>query len=525
MKAYGSTNAVAFRKKVRKERSKAGCAGVLYLLGALALAVLAFFPVLNIGGNELWVVTFFSPIIEAIGGTLDWIGIIVSALYLWIMLAAVINFFKALSKISWLTKKSLKYVNGYNRNISAMEDIGKRFSGSFATIINLSFLIAILQPNTSDVTITIYAYIIIAVGLLIHFLAGLIEGKVSGFEAPVNGGDVEENKRECGIFVYFFRNIMQLLAVAGMLYFFVPKCTVGATLQGLLNGANLFEGDIVTTLVPVVLQVLIVPCMFVLIKHATAATEFNRDGIKGKGMKNYRVFAFFVFLLASGVFAVDFLLIQPNPLVYDFVFVAVIAFLVFLVDCIFKTRVKEEEEEEEVDPCEMKKEPMMPPMPFCNRQRCMQQGMSMPMGGQPNMGYPKMPMNQPAYQQQPVYIPIYYPYPMQQPAPAPAPAPVEVKITSMPAPAPASEKVPEKAPENLKPEPSPKEKAKQEMDDKEIEIPVEVYEAFDPNKEWKVRCPRCGKMLSVHETSPYHRCPLCDKVFSLRKFKTYLKKD
>ncbi len=521
MKAYGSTNAVAFRRKVRKERSKAGCAGVLYLLGALALAVLAFFPVLNIGGNELWVATFFSPIIEAIGGTLDWIGIIVSALYLWILLAAVINFFKALSKISWLTKKSLKYVNGYNRNISAMEDMGKRFSGSFATIINLSFLIAVLQPNTSDVTITIYAYIMLAVGLVIHFLAGLIAGKVSLFESQGNGGNVEEVKRECGIFVYFFRNVMQLLAVAGMLFFFVPKCTVGVTLQGLLSGANLFEGDIVTTLVPVVLQALIVPCMFVLIKHATAATEFNRDGIKGKGMKNYRVFAFFVFLLASGVFAVDCLLIQPDPLVYDFVFVAAIAFIIFLVDCIFKTRVKEEEEED-VDPLdEMKKEPMMPPMPFCNRQKCMQQGMPMQMCGQPNMGYPKMPMNQPVYQQQPVYIPIYYPYPMQQPAPAPAPAPVEVKITSMPAP----EKVSEKAPENIKPEPSPVEKAKQEEQDNQNAMPVEVYEAFDPKREWKVRCPRCGKQLIVRETSPYHRCPLCDKVFSLRKFKTYLKKD
>lgn len=516
MKAYESTNAVALRKRVRKVHSKAGFAGTLYLLGALALAVLAFLPALNIGGEDLWVLTFYLPVQDALGGTIDWIDVITAALYLWILLVVVINFFRCFSKLGWLTRRSSRYVNGYNRNMRAMEDMGKRFSGSLAAIVNLSLLIYVLQPNASSVAITNNAYVTLAAGLAIHFLAGLIAGKVSWFDVHGNGGNVEEVKRECGIFVYFFRNLAQFAAVAGILYFFLPQCTLGATIESWLGGVNPLEGDLVTTLVPVALQALIVLCMLVLIKHATAATEFNRLGMEGKGMKNYRVFSFFVFLLAGGAFAVDYILVKPDPIVYDFVYVAAIAFGVFLVDCIFKTRVKKEAEED-YDPIdEMEKNQASQPMPVYA-------GQGMPMqAGQPTVIYQQMPTNQPVYQQQPVYIPVYYPYPLQQPAPAPAPAPapVEVKITTAPAPAPA----PAKAPEHIKPEPSPAEKAKQEAMDKENAGAVEVEKPLDPNKEWKVRCPRCGKILSVRETSPYHRCPSCDKVFALRKFQTYVRK-
>ena len=504
MKAYESTNAVALRKRVRKVHTKAGFAGTLYLLGALALAVLAFLPTLHIGGEDLWVLTFYLPITEAFGGAIDWIGVITAALYLWILLAVVVNFFRCFSKLGWLTKRSSRYVNGYNRNMRAMEDMGKRFSGSFAAIINLSLLIYILQPSASNVAITNYAYVTLAVGLAIHFLAGLIAGKVSWFDVHGNGGNVEEVKRECGIFVYFFRNVAQLAAVAGILYFSLPKCTLGATIASWLGGVNPLEGDLITTLVPVALQALIVLCTFVLIKHATAATEFNRLGMEGKGMKNYRVFSFFVFLLAGGAFAVDYFLVKPEPIVYDFLYVAAIAFGVFLIDCIFKTRAAKEAEED------------YDPIDEMEREQTAVQGMPM-QGAQPAVICQQMP-SQTAYQQQPVYIPVYYPYPLQQPAPAPAPAPtpVEVKITTTPAPAPA--------PAHIKPEPSPVAKAKEEALDKENAEPVEVNKPLDPNKEWKVRCPRCGKILNVRETSPYHRCPSCDKVFELRKFQTYVRK-
>ncbi len=556
---------MALRKRVRRAHSKAKAAGTFYLLGALALAVLAFLPALNIAGKDLWMLTFYSPIISLFSGTFDLMGVIVAVLYLWMVLACLVNFFKCCSKFRWLTKRSWRYVNGYNRNIRAMEDIGKRFSGSFAAIVNVSFLISILQSNTSDVRVTMYAYITLAVGCIIHFIAGLIAGKVSCFDVHGNGGNVEEIKREIGISVYFFRNLVQIAAVAAILYFFVPVCTIGAMMADLLGGANPLGGNLITTIVPVALQALITICMFVLIKHATGTTEFNRSGMEGKGMKNYRVFSFFVFLLAVGVFAVDYLLVQPDPITYNFVCVAAIAFVVFLVDCIFKTRVKEELEEEYPAVDEAGKDKMAQPVPPCSTAACPRPvcpGQTAPM----QAPYPQM-SPQITYQQQPVYIPVYYPYPIQQPmpmpapahapvevnimspsAPVPTPAPVEVKfvnspasvdgklavsatatpveklIKPAPAPAPASAVAPAPAPASIKPQPSPFEKAKQESLDNEDDELVELS-GLDPKKDFKVRCPRCGKFLAVRDVSPYHRCPVCDKVFSLKKFQTYKRKD
>ena len=512
MKGYESTKTTALRKRVRKVHRKAGFAGTLYLLGALALAVLAFLPTLNIGGEDLWVASFYLPVQDALGGVLDWIGVITAVLYLWILLVAVMNFFKCFSKLGWLTRRSSRYVNGYNRNMRAMEEMGKRFSGTLGAIVCLSLLIWVLQA--SEVALASYAYITLGVGLGVHFLAGLVAGKVSWFDVHGNGGNVEEVKRECGIFVYFFRNVLQLAAVAGILYFFLPKCTIGSAIESWLGGVNPLEDDIIKNVLPVALEALIVLCLFVLIKHATATTEFNRLGMEGRGMKNYRVFSFFVFLLAGGVVAVEYLFVNPETIVYEWIYIAAIALGVFLADCIFKTRAKKEAEED-YDPIgDMERNQT------AGQNAYAPQPMPMP-AGQPTAIYQQMPAPQAAYQQQPVYIPVYYPYPVQQPMPMSAPTPVEVKITPTPAPAIA----PTKAPERIKPEPSPKEKAKEEALDKENAEAVEVHTPLDPNKEWKVRCPRCGKILNVRETSPYHRCPSCDKVFGLRKFQTYVKKD
>jgi predicted RNA-binding Zn-ribbon protein involved in translation (DUF1610 family) len=57
-----------------------------------------------------------------------------------------------------------------------------------------------------------------------------------------------------------------------------------------------------------------------------------------------------------------------------------------------------------------------------------------------------------------------------------------------------------------------------------VEDEVKEITSIDPKKEWKVRCPRCGRELMVSERTPYHRCPNCDKVFQIRKFETFVKK-
>ena len=221
------------------------------------------------------------------------------------------------------------------------------------------------------------------------------------------------------------------------------------------------------------MQALILHCVLVIIKHATATTEFNRFGMAGKGMTNYRAFSFCVFLLAGGAFVFNYFLVQSDSSIYNFVYVAAIAFGVSLVDWIFSPSVNNEEQENDDSIIDIEENQAM----------------------KPTVIYQQMSTNQPIYPQ-PVYIPVYYPYSLQQPAP-----------------------------EYIKPVPSPAEKVWLEALAEENAEPVEVNRPLDPNKEWKVRCPRCGKILKVRETSPYHRCPSCDKVFTLRKFQTYVRKD
>ncbi|MBQ8323455.1 MAG: hypothetical protein IJX91_05760 [Clostridia bacterium] len=620
MKAYETRNAVALRKRVKKVHSKAKLVGFLYLLGTLALAAFACLPMLGIGGTDLWVVNFWQPFLKILSADRDVLALIVAVLYAFVVLTGVINFFKALGKLGWLTKRASRYVNGYNRNMRAMDDMGKIFSGSFAALVNFHLLIYILQPADAEVKLTIYAYAALAVGLVIHFLAGLIGGKVSFFNVGGPNGNVEEEKRSCGLFVYFFRNLVQVAATAAIVYFFVSVCTLNQTVAALLAKSNPFTGDIIKTVLPVALQALLVIWILILVKHATASTEFNRFGIEGAGMKNYRVFSFFTVLTAGGAFALEYLATKSfGGVATKYLIVAGIALAAFLIDCIFKSKPKDEETEEESE--------MQPLQP---------QYMPYPANAPAGQTVVYAPAQNGAPVYQPIYIPVYYPYPVHNegmpasPAPvcAPVPAPASpyanaaVSTGARPAPAPA--------PSYLKPAPSPATQAaegKNEVREKRrdikdrnamlkrekaaakqnkkiakknakkekrlvkqeesfvkktavtatempaqsvpalsnvvpatsgaaigmpammnapaltnvpettnvvpapvVETPAPVEDeikeitAVDLKKEWKVRCPRCGKELLVSERTPYHRCPSCDKVFQIRKFETYVKK-
>ncbi len=448
----------AKRKKIRKAQNKLGFAGALYVLGALAMAAFACLPTLKIDGKQLWVVDFWKPIVEIFKKKVDIFAIAVAALYGILVLIAVIGFFAILGKLGGFSKRSLKYVDGFDRNMDALDATAKIFTSSFAAIISIHLLIWLLQPTGVKVEVTMYAYAMLAAGLVVHFLAGLIGGKVSYFRRERDGSFTEE-PREWSLALYFFRNLVQIAAVAGICWFFVPNATIGDTVSKLIAKQNPFAGDLVKTLVPFALQVLILLCVFVLIRHAVGATEYNLDGTFGKGMKNYCVFSFFVFLLAGGLFATQ-LIWKVKPVVNAYAIVAGIAFVAFLFDCIFRSREKNTDEYEPEYP-EQQPAPMPMPMPApVADKECVEASKQTACP----YGYPY-----PYPYQQPIYIPVYQPLPQAE-----------------------KEETPEAA------------KVREE------------YETFDPQKRWDVECPKCGKKLMVREMAEYHRCPACDKIFCIR---------
>ncbi|MBQ8685719.1 MAG: hypothetical protein IJ514_06090 [Clostridia bacterium] len=475
MKTYKSKNASALKRRVKKAHSKSKFVGTLYLLGALAMLAFACLPSFEINGTRLWILEFWKPIKNLFNAaTRSYFDAVVAILYAFVVLTALVNFLKCFSKLGWLSKRSLKYVNGYNKNMEAMETLGKLYSGSFGALVIFHFLIYVILP-VGAVRLTMLAYAAAGVGLLLHFVCGLIGGTVSHFHTKGNVGEIEEEKRPCRMFVYFFRNLVQLAAVAAIGYYFVKNCNFNGVVSTALSFKNPLSGGLMKVVVPFALQAVILLCLLVLIKHATASTEYNRMGIEGAGMKNFRVFSFLTALAAGGLFAVEYFVNKTQPVSYAFAIVAGIAFVAFLVDCIFKSKPKEEEEPETVEE------------------------ESEPVAAQPTQHttniYHQAPAPQPS---QPVYVPVYYAYP----AYAPVALPTAQQEQQRQAVASVEEK-PTVATAFVAPQAE------------------EPQERLNPNKQWKVRCPECAKELTVRETSPYHRCPACDKVFKLQKFRVF----
>ncbi|MBO5480747.1 MAG: hypothetical protein J6A63_06145 [Clostridia bacterium] len=529
MKGYQSRRTNSIGRRVRVVHRKAKFVGSLYLIATLALVALAYlFPVLVVNGQPLDITNFYLPFTTVMSGELNWLALVTSASYALILLVGAINVLKSLSLLGRLLKETSRY----NRNMRAMDGLGKAYSSTFAVILSLYLQMYLLQPVATAAILWVNGAIILGVAVFFHFLCGIWSAKVSRFYIDENK-TVAEETRECGVFTYFFRNLMQIAAIGGIAYYMAETnelYRIIAIVEGLLAG--MFDLNVV---IVVGLQLLMLLCMFVMIKHATAATEYNLYGIEGKGMKNYRVFSFLVFAAAAGLFVWTYL--QTQIIALGYAIIAGVALVVFLLDCFVKTRQKKVEKDENDLPVKNKAQrndavaPMNAPAPVVA---------PAPMASMPTQ-------QQPIYIQgatQPVYVPIYYPYP-QQPAAVAYPYPVAYSApAAQEQPAAVALPVPEykkpepaPAPAHIQPTPSPiaareeaEEKAKQaeKQEEKPMHYDGEVKEmpaTLDPTKKYTVRCPNCGTKVQVTQATPFHRCPVCDKVFTLRTFEAYTKKN
>ncbi len=339
------------RNRISKAQSKAKLVGVLYLLGTLAM----FFAgacVCALDGAFLSTKDGLKPILQFAdevktilkGGKVASEGVsainkIILVLYLITLLALLINVIRAFGKLNWLFKRRASYANGFNRNMYAMDDLSKRFSGSFHALIVYNLFAYVLAEG--QVSITTYGFGILAIGFAIHIFCGLMEGKTPLF---TTGAKVEEEPREFGLFTFFLRNVLQIVAVIAVLYFFLPSSIFCKTLQliiekTLVAGDTAWLAENVVTLLPFFIESLTWIFIIVLIKHATSATEFNRDCLDADGIKNFTIFSFLVAVCLSGIyllprFGIGEVIAQANGVLIS----ACIALVAFLLDCIVRPR-------------------------------------------------------------------------------------------------------------------------------------------------------------------------------------------
>ncbi|MBQ9729018.1 MAG: hypothetical protein IJV85_05410 [Clostridia bacterium] len=346
-KEYGAV-LTALKKRILKTRRKAKFAGTLYLLGTIILAALTFMPMMLINGTALGVSNFYNPILNIVnGGALDTAGIlnfVIAVLYALLLLTVVINVIKCLTKLRWLRKKLPSREYGFNRNMYAMEAMGDIFSGTFAVIINIYLLIFVFASGLEKAPALngMMPYIALVVGLLVHFWAGLVGAKGVLFD-HLRG--FAEEKRTNGLFVFFVRNVIQVVLVFLMLNTFLPVYKGHEVIVSVLSGnLNMADMNALFTVVSSVIQLIMILFTWVLIKHTTATTEFNREGMDGKGMKNFRVFSFLIFLCSIIVLALP--MLGGGELNTAIAVVAAIAFVGFLLDCLIRTIEKKEKEVE-----------------------------------------------------------------------------------------------------------------------------------------------------------------------------------
>ena len=266
-----SKDARQMKRRIRKTRGKAQIVGCLYLIGTILLAALAVLPTLNIPGiavmgdnTALWAEL-------NLGANVD---TICRVLYVLMLLIVIINVFKAFSKLGWLYKKKASKTYGLNRNVYAMQSLGKIFSSSFAVIIINSFLIVLLSGSYAGALTDFEAFkAILADNMFVAGIPNMLIIIAVGVAS-------------------LFRNILQI-AVALAIPYLVLKLNVVNDFVGSIIGDATAPDSILA-----ILQLVIVLCWLVLIKHATATTEFNAEGADGAGMKNFTVFMFFT-LVAS----------------------------------------------------------------------------------------------------------------------------------------------------------------------------------------------------------------------------------
>ena len=347
-----SQQGLYLKKRIASTHARAKFVGIVYFFAILAIAAVACLPLFESALAPLGVMEFWRVFKMDNFKSLDTIEEIIvmcnACLYGLMLFGIAINVLKALSKLNWLFKKKGSRTYSFNRNVYAMEDLGNIFSGSFASIIIFHFIMYIL---CGEMKVLWPFYAVMGGGLFLHFFCGLIGGKASYFAADSKGNLVEE-KRTIGRVAPFIRNVLQVAAVFSMMYFFLDTCCLSNVLGPILqeNSFNNYVKDDILTYVSLVLQVLTALWLIVLVKHATGISEYSMQGSNASGMKNYRIFAFFVLLTAGATAVCRYIFGEAcfvefegltymgiaKGIDYSSIYLAAIAFVIFVVEVIMR---------------------------------------------------------------------------------------------------------------------------------------------------------------------------------------------
>lgn len=335
---------------IKKMQCRAKWVGTLYVIAMVALFGLACLQ--PIFGDGAGVFAFWKPFtLFTTEG--DFISVLVNnalsiataVLYAVMLLVLLINLVGALCSMGWLFKKKASKLYGFNRNMYAMDDIEKAYNSTFKTIVVINVLIAVLSFDITFGLLLVGATL--GVGLFFHFLCGTLAGNTSLFTVD---GEIIEEKRNVGTFSAFVRNFLQVLATAGIVYFFVKSSgEIASFLLALTNGGmSTYTSEPLSLVLPAArLAILILSIL--MICYALGTTEFEPSGRETAGRKTFKRLSFITFLVSFG--ATVFLSIYYKiPLDGALMSIAGISLVAFVLEiCLRKFPKSKEKNPDEVD--------------------------------------------------------------------------------------------------------------------------------------------------------------------------------
>ena len=481
MRAYGS-NLAASIKRIKKTHKRTKFVSALYAFATFVLTVLAFFPVINVdfaGKGKLFIGSFFQPILNIFKDDLNVLDLITMLLYIVMAVLIVVNFIKCGSRFGKIMRRNSGNVTTCNKNLLIMEEIADAFSAAFSSFVIFNLVIYMINYSVFPApkpfgSVTLWGVIAVAVATIVHFIGGVLGGNVSVF---IIGSSIEEKKREDKIGLFFLRNLVQVIAVGAVLFFFAPATNLYIEIGNLFNKlpSALTNFQNIMAFLAVALQALVLIPLIILIKHATGTTEYSLIGMDGIGMKNFRVFGiptavlclalFFLdnadgshinYLIAGGIMAVatfaDFLIKPRTPKVKEDD-----PALRKLKENAYTTQNKPEQNSS------AQEQPQMLQFPAQAAGCCLYSRPCYPTGVTPQQQEEEAKQNEAADDSKDKAVPANV------------------------------DGVPNGLPEGLPPE--------------------DEFVVVD------VKCPSCSKLLRVKNSTLYHRCPSCDQVFTLRNGK------
>lgn len=295
---------VALKNRIVKTRGRAKWVGIVYLAASFFILVSACFPMMKsdfvkVGLSSVWR-EFTLSSFKSMSTAVNVLPFLLALLYVGMLLVLLGMFAKALWGVGGLFKRKANRKYGFNLNVNAMQGMGKVFSDMFAVVLGVYFVICVLSGSGKP---TPLAWVFLSVCLVVHFVCGIRGGKASYFDVDENGQMVER-RRLVGRIAPFCRNLVQIVGVFAMMYLFLRTSRIHECIEAMLKKdvwINHFFKNVVS-FASLLLQFVTATSLLVLLKHATGTAEFDMEGTQASGMKNYRVFAFFIFLASGATF-------------------------------------------------------------------------------------------------------------------------------------------------------------------------------------------------------------------------------